>query len=55
MNVWAAIGMVATVLWPLGALIHGNIEAMVLGFIPVTLMRIWDIWVFIQALWDLAH
>ena len=55
LEVWAAIGMMLTFLWPFGAIIHSNIEAVVLGWIPVPIMRLWNLWAAIQALWDSTH
>ena len=54
-EVWAAIGMMLTFLWPFGALIHAHIQAMILDSIPLALLRLWDLWNIFQALWDFTH
>ena len=50
-EVWTALGVILTFLWPLGAVLHNHIQAMILDWIPLALLRLWELWSTLQVLW----
>ena len=52
LQIWTALGGILTFVWPLGAVLHRYIQAMVEDCIPSALLRLWELWGIIQMLWD---
>ena len=55
LQLWTALGSILIFLWPAGAVIHHQAQAMVEAFIPSAVQRLWELWGLLLNLWEQFH
>ena len=51
LQLWTALGVILSYLWPYGAVLHNDLQATIVDYIPLSLLRLWELWGTLQDLW----